>query len=147
MNDLQTGKTVVDNESMTGFKFLTNCVLQSQPSLLDALIRGRKTVTYDRCFTKVTMKKGSEIIRPSALGNLPSNDLRTDNYITGEIVTFDGKLCSEAISPVRDIVYEPHTKYTSGLNTDCKQTCVQGLHFYPSFEALIDDRFGFTGWK
>lgn len=142
INDLPIGETVVGDEPMIGFKFLINCV--HRQSILD-MMKGEKPIIHDRCYTKVIMNKSSKIIRPGI--SIPLNDLRTDNYTTCEIMTFDGKKCSQAKSPVRDMVYETQTNYTSGLNTISKEICTKGLHFYPSMQSLIDDRFGFTGWK
>lgn len=120
MDSLQIGKTVVDDEPMIGFKYLINCV--SIPSPLDVLKKGQGMTSFARCFTKITTQKDSTIISPESCGNclrldgetlIPSDDLRIDNYTTGEIMTFDGKLCYEARSPVYDMIWlTSHTQIT-----------------------------------
>ena len=77
----------------------------------------------------------------------PSDDLRTNAFTTHEITTFDGKICSEGQSPVCGVVYKPHSSYASRLDTNKERVHVEGLHFYPTMDGLINDRFGFNGWK
>jgi hypothetical protein len=129
MDKLPHGENVV-TEPLTGYKYLVKC--KERRSLLDLMIL-RDPVIHERCYTEVVVKKDGKVIRPFG-----SDDLRTDAYFTKEINTFDGKTCSEALSPVTGHVYKPHTSYTSQLDPDLSIRCTKGLHFYPSMERMAD---------
>jgi len=128
MDKLLHGENVV-TEPLIGYKYLVQC--KERRSLLDLLIL-RDPVIHERCYTEVVVKNG-KVIRPHG-----SDDLRTDGYFTQEIKTFDGKRCSEALSPVVGQVYKPHTSYTSQLDQNLNTRCAKGLHFYPSMERLAE---------
>lgn len=140
MSHISAGETICGDDPIQGVKFLVNCV--QRPSLFGMLM-GEKSIIHDRCFTKVTVNKNSRVVRPIAM----PDDLRTDGYMTEEILTFDMKPCTEGKSPVRGTTYKSNTSYASGLDTDKEHVHVEGLHFYPTYDSMINDRFGFNGWK
>jgi hypothetical protein len=145
-HDLPVGLSEIRQGTVYGYKFFTDCT--TEQTWADWLV-GRSHGTYSLCFSKVAVNPGNQILRPSEFycdkydhtdcGNRPSDDMRTNEIVIGEIVTPCGKKCTSAMSPFRKFKFTPNTTYRGELNKQIDEIRAPGFHFYPSTRELREN--------